>query len=235
MLRSLMQERREALARMLRGHRHRAELAALKRALPGFDGIETAVRSARNQLEPTWRAYVATVSTPVMAASLELSALVLAIARTRRPRRILDLGSGFTSCVLRTHAVEAGDATVVTIDDDASWLERSRAFLESNRLPTDEMWTWDEFSASAPQPFQLVVHDLGNMSVRAATLPRVLELTAPDGLLVLDDIHPPNDPKVAPYRATAPETCRRAGRRLLPVRLLTLDEHGRFAGIAVPR
>lgn len=231
MLRSLMQERREALARMLRGHRHRAELAALKRALPGFDGIETAVRSARSQLEPTWRVYVTSVSTPVMAASLELSALVLAIARIRRPRRVLDLGSGFTSCVLRMHAVESGDATVVTIDDDPAWLERSRAFLESNRLPTDEMWTWDEFSAS-PQPFQLVVHDLGNMSVRAATLPRVLELTAPDGLLVLDDMH---HPEAGSYGATAPETCRRAGRKLLPVRLLTLDEYGRFAAVAVPR
>ncbi len=232
MLRNLIRERRAALARMLRGRRDRAELAALKRALPDFEGIETAARSAREQLHPTWRVYVTTVSTPVMAASLELSALVLAIARIRRPRRILDLGSGFTSCVLRAHAVETGDTTVVTIDDDPAWLERSRAFLEFKRLPTGEMWTWDEFSASAPQPFQLVVHDLGNMSVRAATLPRVIELTTPEGLLVLDDIH---HPKAATYAATAAEACRRAGRRLLSVRPLTLDEYGRSAALAVPR
>jgi predicted O-methyltransferase YrrM len=232
MLRSLVRERREALARVLRRHRDRAELTALKRALPALGGIEAAVQSARGQLETAWRTYVTTVSTPVMAASLELSALVLAIARICQPQRILDLGSGFTSYVLRTHAVEGGSAAVVTVDDDPTWLERSRAFLESHRLPTDEMSSWDEFSASAPPPFQLVVHDLGNMSVRAATLRRVLELTAPDGLLVLDDIH---DPKGGSYHATAAATCRRADRRLLPVRPLTLDEYGRFAGIAVSR
>jgi predicted O-methyltransferase YrrM len=229
MLLTLMRERRAALARKLHDRRGRTELAALKRALPGLDGIEAAVSSARRQLEPAWRTYITTVSTPVMAASLELSAFLLALARIRRPGRVLDLGSGFTSCVLRTHAMERGDTEVVTIDDDAAWLERSRAFLQSNRLPTDGMWTWAEFSGSGPQPFELVVHDLGNMSVRAATLPQALELTAPEGLLVLDDVHN------ASYGASAPAVCRRAGRRFLPARLLTLDQYGRFAAVAVPR
>jgi predicted O-methyltransferase YrrM len=91
------------------------------------------------------------------------------------------------------------------------------------------MQAWDEFSVSAPEPFQLAVHDLGNMFVRYTTLPRVLELTTPDGLVVLDDMHHPK------YGAMVPEVCQRARRKLLSVRLVTLDGYGRFAAVAVPR
>jgi predicted O-methyltransferase YrrM len=232
MLGSLIREGRKAFARALRDRRDQGDLAALKRALPELDAIETAVNGARTELEPAWRTYVTTVSTPVMAASLELAAFILSIARILRPDRILDLGSGFTSYVVRTYAREAGNTTVVTADDNAAWLARTRSFLDLNHLSTDEMWVWSELSASSPPPFQLVVHDLGSMPVRTATLPRVLELAAPHGLVVLDDISHPKSPE---YREAAPEICRRAGRRLLFARKLTLDGFGRYAAIALPR
>ncbi len=229
MLRRLIREGREARARRRRAREDMRELAELKRALPGFDGIETAARAASSELDGNWRAYVTTVSSPTMAASLELSALILAIARIFRPQRVLDLGSGFTSYVLRSYAREAGGVTVVTADDDAEWLERTRVYLAAAGLSTGEMWLWDELSRSAPQPFQLVVHDLGSkLSVRAGALPRALELTASDGLLVLDDLHRKM------YRDTAPGICRRAGRRLLSARTLSLDAYERYAAIALP-
>lgn len=231
MLRTLIRDRRDAFTRHLRDRRDRAGLAAVARAQPWFDGIEDGIRTARNELEPAWREYTATVSTPVMAASLELCALLLATARRLRPRRILDLGSGLSSYVLRSFAVESGTASVVTVDDDAAWLERSRAFLASRGLPTGEMHVWEAFAATTPAPFDLVLHDLGTMRVRAATLPRVLELAAPDGIVVLDDLHP----KGAPYCDIAPEACRRAGRTLYSLRPLSFDAIGRFAGIAIPR
>jgi len=230
MLRRMLREGLRARARKRLASRDARELAELKRALPGFEGIETAARAARSELAASWHAYVTTVSSPMMAASLELSALILAIARIFRPRRILDLGSGFTSYVLRGYAREAGSVAVVTADDDSAWLERSRVFLAASGLSTDDMWIWDELSKSSPQPFQLVVHDLGGkLSVRAGTLPRALELTARDGLLVLDDLHS----KL--YRDAAPGICRRAGRRLLSARTLSLDAYERYAAIALPR
>ena len=230
MLRRMIRDARKALARKRRERQDLRELAALKAALTGFDDIATVALEARVELEASWREYVTTVSSPIMAASLELSALILAIARIRRPRRVLDLGSGFTSYVLRSYAREAGGVTAVTVDDDTAWLERTRVFLAADGLATDEMWIWDELSKSSPQTFQLVVHDLGTkVSVRAGALPRALELTARDGLLVLDDLHS------GLYRNAAPGICRRAGRRFLPARMLSLDTYGRYAAIALPR
>jgi len=229
MLRSIIREGREALARRRRTRLDGSALRALKLALPGFDAIETATSAARGELEPIWREYVTTVSSPVMAASLELSALLLAILRLSRPQRILDIGSGFTSYVLRSYAREAGGVTVVTADDDAAWLEKTRAFLKSRHLATDEMWVWDALSISAPQPFQLVVHDLGTkFAVRVGALPRALELTTRDGMLILDDLHS------TLYRESAPGMCRRDGRRFLFARTLSLDSIGRYAAIALP-
>jgi len=232
MLHSLIREGRNAFARVVRERRDRRDLAVLERALPGFDTIHATARTARSELDPAWRTYVTTVSTPVMAASVELSAFILAVARISRPRRIVDLGSGFTSYVVRRHARETGGVTVVTADDNAEWLERTRAFLASNGLATDGMLTWDELAASSPEPFDLVVHDLGSMAVREAALPRVLELTAPRGLLILDDI---DHPKARRYHELAPEICRRAGRRFVLARTLTLDGYGRYAAMALPR
>jgi len=215
---------------LLRERRERAAMAALTRVLPWFGGIEEGVRTARGELRPLWIEYTTTVSPPVMAASLELCALLLAIARALRPARILDLGSGLSSCVLRRYAAESGTASVVTVDDDPAWLERTRGFLAAQRVPTGDLHLWEAFAAGTPAPFQLVVHDLGSMAVREATLPRVLGMAAPDGIVILDDLHPK---KEGAYRDVAPAACRRAGRTLHLLRALTGDSFGRFAGIAI--
>ena len=208
MLRTLVRDRRDAFARYLRDRRDRTGLAAVARALPWFAGIEDGIPTARGELEPAWRDYTATVSTPVMAASLELCALLLATARRLRPRRILDLGSGLSSYVLRSFAVESRRG----VGGDGGrrrGLARARPrFLASRGLPTGDMYVWEAFAATTPAPFDFVLHDLGSMRVRAATLPRVLELAAPDGIVLLDDLHP----KGAPYCDIAPEAYRRAGR-----------------------
>jgi hypothetical protein len=83
-----------------------------------------------------------------------------------------------------------------------------------------------------PEPFDLVIHDLGTMSVRELVLPHVLNLTNSHGLVVFDDI---DHPKAGRYLPTVREICRGTGRRFLLARALTLDAYGRYAAIALPR
>lgn len=67
--------------------------------------------------------YVGEFSTPEMAVSLETSQFLYVLAKAVKARRILDLGSGFSSYVLRLYSIDAGSDTVVySVDDDKGWL-----------------------------------------------------------------------------------------------------------------
>ena len=66
---------------------------------------------------------------------------------------------------------------------------------------------------------------MGRMNVRLEALPFVLDLPAPNGLLVLDDLHKPE------YAPSAIEQCHRAGFEVCVLRIVTLDVIGRYAGL----
>src|SRR5690348_5146340 len=80
------------------GRRHRS------RALDRFPELAPATLDpCRAELEAEHRAYVREVSSPEYTISLGLAAFLLALCRSRRPGRILDLGSGFSSYLFRLH------------------------------------------------------------------------------------------------------------------------------------
>lgn len=170
-----------------RSHRQRAELCRrypqLSQPLP---------RAIDEQLAREHAFYVANVSSPDMAASLETARMLWQLCEATQPERLLDTGSGFSSYILRTWAADQPGAVVWSVDDDARWLERTEAFLTSRGLSTDNLTTWGRFAANKIADFDLVFHDLGSMPTRQRTLPQVLSRVAPrTGVLVLDDMHKP--------------------------------------------
>jgi len=64
-------------------------------------------RSLEPEVKPYYDLYTSRFNAPWMAASLELSVFTLALCRLLRPARLLDLGSGFSSVVLRLYQREA--------------------------------------------------------------------------------------------------------------------------------
>ena len=52
---------------------------------------------------------------------------------------------------------------------------------------------WSEFGGGFPQGsgYELVLHDLGDMAIRVATLSQALLFTSHPGNLILDDVHKP--------------------------------------------
>ena len=205
---------REAWRGQVERAKVRAEFPGLESALAGREHAELAPHHAR---------YVAEVSSEKMAASLELSVFLLWWCRAQRPRRVVDLGSGFTSYVLRRHQAEATPRPAVwSVDDDPAWLERTRAWLHQHRLDDGDLVSWDSFVASGARDFDLVVHDVGSMQFRAGQLDRALDLAAPGGLVLIDDMHR-FDHRDAVLRRIAAR-----GLRALSLRGLLLGKFGRY-------
>jgi predicted O-methyltransferase YrrM len=165
------------------------------RAFPRLEPSPALIQRSRCELEPYYSEYVAEVSTPLMAISLELSVLLDALCTARLPRRLLDLGSGFSSLVFRRYAGQAGAGVdVQSVDHDAEWLACTRRYLEHCGVSVTGLSTWREFRSRQQSPFDLILHDLGgpgddHIGYRLAVLPDVLDMLAPDGILVLDDAH----------------------------------------------
>jgi hypothetical protein len=181
---------------------------------------------AHAALEPAYRAYVAEVSAPEMAISLEFACLVWVWLDRLEPGSVADLGSGFSSYVVRALRRDSGRALrIVSVDDAEPWRAKTRRFLEAEQLPADELISWEAFVARG-DTFDCVLHDLGTLAVRLATLPHALARCASSGTLLLDDAHRPE------YARPAAALVRQVGRPLLSARRFTLDALGRFAAIA---
>jgi predicted O-methyltransferase YrrM len=140
------------------------------------------------------------------------------------PRAILDLGSGFTTYVFSTYAAECADPPhIVSVDDSSHWLAQTQHFLAQRDCATGEILLLDDFLASDPNRFDLVLHDLGDMLTRAKTLVEAIRRTHPGGVVVLDDVNMPN------YRELVERAAKEARCTVHDLRDLTLDETGRFA------
>jgi len=175
-------------------------------------------------VRPHYELYTSRFNAAWMAASLELSVFVMALCRLLKPRRLVDLGSGFSSVLLRLYQREASPTPEVwSVDTSPAWLGMTRQVLGWLDLPTDGLATWDEFVAGDHAGFELVLHDLGSILTRRHTLHRVLGLTARGGVLVIDDAN------YAKVRRHAQRTLRRRGIPHHPVGAATRDKYGRYA------
>lgn len=170
--------------------------------------------------------YVTGVSRSAHAISLQLAFHLWAILAERAPRRVVDLGSGFSSYLFSLYARErAPELEVWSVDDDPAWLERTRAFLTAEGLSTDRTLLWPDLEE---KHFELVLHDLGTMTTRERTLPAALSLGAPGSAIVLDDLH------FARYRAHVERTLATGGFRAESVEAQTRDPIGRFSWVCYP-
>jgi len=151
---------------------------------------EEVANPIRKEVWPYYREYVSSVSPDWMAVSLELAVFLTALCRLLKPRRLVDLGTGFSSFLFRRYQQEANPSPEVwSVDDSPAWLGMTRQFLDRQHLPTDNLTMWEEFTRQNPGGFDLVLHDLGSLRVRTETLHQALGLAAPGGVVVLDDVH----------------------------------------------
>jgi len=213
------------LTQLLADWRLNRHAAALRKRFPQVD--EPLPRDVQLELTMAHAEYVDHVSTAEMAASLETATLLWRLCDAAKPTRLLDTGSGFSSFILRRWARDRSDAAVWSVDDDAHWLERTRAFLASRELDNRGLMTWDAFVADDIGSFDLVFHDMGSMATRIRTLPAVLGRVKPrTGVVVLDDTHNPA------YETAARAELKRCRAAVFDAGAWTIDRFRRRAAIA---
>jgi len=183
---------------------------------------------ARDILRDAHRTYTTTISTQGMALSLETAALIWSLCNTRKPTSLLDLGSGFSSYVLRRWAHQAEDlVTVGSVDDDEVWLYKAEEFCREQEVPGGNFATWDAFKETNLR-FDFIVYDLGRMKTRFENIGNALNLLKPGGLVVIDDMHKFN------YSNEVRRVLAERGMSAVDMKLATIDEHeGRHCWVAM--
>jgi glycosyltransferase involved in cell wall biosynthesis len=172
-----------------------------------------------------YRTYVSTISLEDHAVSWEAARYLLQAVQEAKPKRILDLGSGYSSLIFRTYQAKfAPETTVVSVDDDAEWLGKTKAFLQANDVSTEHCITWTEFlNAYANQSYDFILYDMGNMYTRAENLTKIVDVMQPTGSLIIDDVH------FSFYAMVVFEVIGNYRLRLQSLKRETLDKYCRYA------
>jgi predicted O-methyltransferase YrrM len=156
--------------------------------------------------------------------SLELAAFLLELCRRVDAGSVVDLGSGFSSYVLRLYASERPSTEVKSVDSSADWLEKSRRFVSDQGLDAGNFVVWSDFDPQAEtDSYDVVLHDLGDMTLRTATLPQALVLARRGAYVVLDDVHKPG------YRAYVRRLVSASSAWSIDIRAVTRDPIGRYS------
>jgi len=145
----------------------------------------------REETQDSYQEYTNNISTSDMAASAEVCAFISALMHLFTPKSVLNLGSGFSSYIIRKTALTTKTPYVVCVDDDTEWLSKTRNFLHDKKLTDNNLLSWNEFVMSEHWgQFDLVLHDIGNMDTRTAILPLLSQLiSVKDGIAIIDDVH----------------------------------------------
>jgi predicted O-methyltransferase YrrM len=192
-----------------------------------MDGItDSALADTALELSESYANYIQTISTPDMAASLELASFVYCVVKRRKMVKVLDLGSGFSSLVLRK-AVAPNSGRTWSVDDHVAWLEVTREYLQRSSLSTENILLLEDFLASSERDFDLILLDLNYVEVRKNYVTMVVERCKTGGMILFDDVHKRE------FMTSVLEQTRNLPVTLYDLKSLTHDRFGRYALLAI--
>lgn len=174
-------------------------------------------------LRPHYEYYIKEVSRADMAASLELATFIYTLCQLNHYTKILDMGSGLSSFVLRLYAKENHGVRIFSVDDDSDWLEKTKEFLKMHQLNTDNVFTLDQFLKSTENEFDCILHDLNFVEVRINYIERMMEVTKSNGIVIFDDVHKPD------YLFALLKKLQGGSSKVYNLKPITLDQYNRFA------
>jgi hypothetical protein len=200
----------------------------IKKRFPEFINYHCQINEIRNDILPYHEIYISSISNPVMAISLELSILIIFLCNMVKPKRILDLGSGFSSFLFNYYSIHAiSKPAIYSVDDNLEWLQKTDIFLKNFNLEPENLISWEDFNKSKYEKFDLVLHDLGSMQLRKESLKNIVPLVNHGGILLLDDMH------LIPYGPFARNVLIQLGFEYYNLKYYTKDKINRFAYLVV--
>jgi len=176
-------------------------------------------------LRPYYTTYAKTISRNL--ASMQCCTLLLNLCAPGY--RVLDLGSGFSSFALRYYQERLG-IQVWSVDSDATWLVKTRAYCEQSGIRADNFLLWKELTMSdvfgdgTKRIFDLIFFDIGITKERVSYMtPTLRTLIHPKTFVLFDDIHK-GVIKEGLERVLANYNYKEVG-----VKGQTMDEYGRYS------
>lgn len=198
-------------------------------------------------IQEQYSIYINTISSKGHAGSLELALFIFNYCKENKPTRILDMGSGFISSVIRSYASESTESVdIVSVDDNQGWLSKSKDYSESviptlTNGSTHEFITYDHFKSRSFDTFDLVFYDFGSIPTRIENIQMPFDHS--HNTVILDDAHYGIIPgKPGPYQhihESQPlneciyKTAETNNFAIVSLRDETIDEYGRFSLMAV--
>ena len=169
--------------------------------------------------------YCRNVSRRLMTINIETASLLWYECVRVRAGSVCDLGSGFTSYVLARYAAEADyPVRIVSVDDDPEWLQRSASFLRRHRMSAHTLETYTQW-VEAGETFDVILHDLAGGEIRNRVMWEAADRLNPGGVIIFDDMQ--GDSHNAEMRGVTEAS----GWEPIDVKLVTVDETGRYAGL----
>lgn len=164
--------------------------------------------------------YVKEVSSPEWAISWQLAVFLDKLCLETKPKKILNLGSGFSSYVFRRRK-----AQVICCDADKEWLNKTKQFLEKHNLDTSNLINL-EVGVSYPELLQ--DYDLILLDYKMDERTSLFHFCREKGkILVLDDLH------YKEYHDKVKEFFRND--IIFDLREETTDIYGRYSWMVIPR
>lgn len=179
-------------------------------------------------LAPFYKNYVTTTSREIIATSFALVVFTLALCEIAKPKKLLDLGSGFSSFCFRYWIKNfSQNSEVLSVDDAPEWLDKTREFLLRNQVQEDQLITWYELVGGNYGKFDLVSYDFVTFPVRKNSLSRALDFASKPAMVILDDTHS------AEYGQYAKKTLNEHVLEYFCIRQYTANKFNRYAHLAI--
>lgn len=186
-----------------------------------------AVQEFSEPLKRNYTRYVQEVSRADMAASLQCMVFLENMCRLNSFKKLLDLGSGFSSYVFRDYAKNDASINVWSVDDNPQWIEKTREYLRHHQLSDNNLVLLEEFISAEETDFDLVLLDLNFVEMRKNYIRLAVECCRPGGMIVFDDVHKPE------FMFEVLQQSRYLPIKLYDLQDLTFDQFGRYALLAI--
>lgn len=205
----------------------RRQFAAMYHAaLPALSGYGDHRLALEARFAQHHQRYIAEVSAVNWAASLETCCVLYYLCQQMRPDIVIDIGSGFSSYVLRTYQdSEHPQTTVYSVDDNSDWLLTTRRYLSEHGFMDDNVISWDEFQTLEHPKADLLFFDFATPKVRIPVLQQLVKYMRPGSVLLLDDVHKSN------MREASLQLIEQHNLKYHDLYKVTCDQIGRYAWV----
>lgn len=190
-----------------------------------FDVKEAIYIEGRSTLQEYYTQYIENTSTKDMAISWELAKWMYTLCANQEVKKILDLGSGFSSVTFRLYKKLEKGIRVYSVDDNKRWVDKTIGFLKNRDLDTTNVLEYKNIQKiKRSVEFDLIFYDLGTMDTRRAEFRNVVEkYLKHKSILIADDLHNNS------YKCVLEGVARELGLQVYDLSEVTKDLYGRYS------